>query len=134
MANVPHSRLKTETINVSAERLKGRLSNKLAERIQGDFKLKKFDKRYHQQRKFLSLDTPENRFIKMVVNNTKSQIGQLSAKLALANAKKEIPRLSTAFFDELKSWQLPLIKMSKQSFLKEGGEHRGLKSESLVLQ
>jgi len=48
VANVPHSRLQTETIKVKAERSKGRLSNKLTERIRGDFKSKQFDKRYQQ--------------------------------------------------------------------------------------
>ncbi|WP_042152500.1 MULTISPECIES: restriction endonuclease-like protein [unclassified Pseudoalteromonas] len=136
ISNSPHSRLKRQESHIKADRLKGKLGNKLAERVREDIKNKQYDKRYQQDKKYLSVDTPENRFIKMVVIKCKQQLEQLTQKLEKKNneSRDTSQRLSVHFITELRDWQKPLARVQKQSFLKEVGEYVGLHRESLVLQ
>jgi len=136
IANSPHNRLQKKHVNIKADQLKGRLSNRLAEGVKADIANKNYDKRYQQQKQHLSVDTPENRYIKMVVIQCKLQLERMSQKLEAHNSKAETSyaRLSQHFLNELKEWQQPLIKMEKHSFLKEVGNFSGQHRESLVLQ
>lgn len=133
VAHSPHSRLQKRISHIKVDRLKGRLNHKLAEQVREDINSQRLDKRYQQNKKYLSVDTPENRFIKMVVKCSKSQLKQLTQKLIKSNYKNDRQRLSDGFLKELTDWQAPLLKM-EQSFLKEVGEYSGLQRESLVLQ
>lgn len=136
ITNSPHSRLQNKEKHIKADRLKGKIGNKLAERVRDDIQNKQYDKRYQQNKKHLSVDTPENRFIKMVVTKCKQQLEHLTQKLEKKNneTKDSSQRLSENFLIELRDWQMPLARMQKQSFLKEVGDYRGLQRESLVLQ
>lgn len=130
----PHSRLQPFSTNVKAARLKGRLSNKLAHQVKQDFANGQYEKHYKVDKKKLSVDTPENRFIKMAVSQSKSKLAEFEAKLRQSNQAPERQRLSDSFLNELNSWQQPLKKVLSQSFLKEVSAYTGLSSESLVLQ
>lgn len=92
------------------------------------------DKRYPIEAKYLSIDTAENRFIKMVVNQSLRTLSNFETKLRKNNQAPENQRLSDAFLDELHSWQQPLRKIQNQSFFKDVGVYNGLTRESLVLQ
>jgi len=130
----PHSRLQPTVANIKAVKLKGRLPHKLAERVKQDFANGQYDKRYKVEKKQLSVDTPENRFIKMAVSRSKRQLAEFEQTLRQSNQAPERQRLSDAFLNELHSWQQPLQKVLSQSFLKEVGAYTGLSRESLVLQ
>jgi predicted component of viral defense system (DUF524 family) len=130
----PHSRLQPTVATIKAAKLKGVLPHKLAEQVRQDFANGQYDKRYRVEKKQLSVDTPENRFIKMAVNQSKRQLAEFEAKLRLSNQAPERQRLSGFFLDELHSWQQPLQEVIGQSFLKEVGAYTGLSRESLVLQ
>ena len=130
----PHSRLQTTVANIKATKLKGRLPHKLAEQVKQDFANGQHDKRYAVEKKKLSVDTPENRFIKMAVSKSKRQLAEFEQKLRQSNQAPERQRLSDSFLNELHSWQQPLQKVLGQSFLKEVGAYTGLSRESLVLQ
>ncbi len=130
----PHSRLQTTVANIKAAKLKGRLPHKLAEQVKQDFANGQHDKRYAVEKKKLSVDTPENRFIKMAVSKSKRQLAEFEHKLRQSNQAPERQRLSDSFLNELHSWQQPLQKVLGQSFLKEVGAYAGLSRESLVLQ
>ncbi|MBO7921348.1 restriction endonuclease-like protein [Alteromonas sp. K632G] len=130
----PHSRLQPTVANIKAAKLKGRLPHKLAEQVKQDFANGQYDKRYAVEKKQLSVDTPENRFIKMAVSQSKRQLAEFEQKLRQSNQALERPRLSEFFIDEVHSWQQPLQKVLGQSFLKEVGAYTGLSRESLVLQ
>lgn len=130
----PHSRLQSTVANIKAAKLKGRLPHKLAEQVKQDFANGQYDKRYAVEKKQLSVDTPENRFIKMVVSKSKRQLADFEQKLRQSNQAPERQRLSDSFLNELHSWQQPLQKVLGQSFLKEVGAYTGLNRESLVLQ
>lgn len=130
----PHSRLQPTAANIKAAKLKGCLPHKLAEQVKQDFANGQYDKSYRVVKKQLSVDTPENRFIKMVVRYCKRQLSDFEAKLRISNQAPEHQRLSDSFLNELHSWQLPVQKVLRQSFLKEVGVYTGLSCESLVLQ
>ncbi|ENM3852977.1 restriction endonuclease-like protein [Vibrio cholerae] len=130
----PHSRLQPIVANIKAAKLKGRLPHKLAEQVKQDFANGQYDKCYAVEKKQLSVDTPENRFIKMAVSKSKRQLAEFEQKLRQSNQAPERQRLSDSFLNELHSWQQPLQKVLGQSFLKEVGAYTGLNRESLVLQ
>ncbi|MGL6171862.1 MAG: DUF2357 domain-containing protein [Vibrio sp.] len=130
----PHSRLQPAVVNIKAAKLKGSLPHKLAEQVKQDFANGQYDKRYSVEKKQLSVDTPENRFIKMAVSKSKRQLAEFEQKLRQSNQAPERQRLSDSFLDELHSWLQPLQKVLGQSFLKEVGAYTGLSRESLVLQ
>ena len=130
----PHSRLQPTVVNIKAAKLKGRLPHKLAEQVKQDFANGQYDKRYAVEKKQLSVDTPENRFIKMAVSKSKRHLAEFEQKLRQSNQAPERQRLSDSFLNELHSWQQPLQKVLGQSFLKEVGAYTGLSRESLVLQ
>jgi hypothetical protein len=130
----PHSRLQPTVANIKAAKLKGRLPNKLVEQVKQDFTNGQYEKRYAVEKKQLSVDTSENRFIKMAVSKSKRQLAEFEQKLRQSNQTPEWQQLSDSFFNELHSWQQPLKKVLGQSFLKEVGAYTGLNRESLVLQ
>jgi hypothetical protein len=130
----PHSRLQPTVANIKAAKLKGRLPHKLAEQVKQDFANGQYDKRYAVEKKQLSVDTPENRFIKMAVSKSKRQLAEFEQKLRQSNQAPERQRLSDSFLNELHGWRQPLQKVLGQSFLKEVGAYTGLNRESLVLQ
>ena len=121
----PHSRLQPTVTNIKAAKLKGRLPHKLAEQVKQDFANGQYDKRYAVEKKQLSVDTPENRFIKMAVSKSKRQLAEFEQKLRQSNQAPERQRLSDSFLNELHSWQQPLQKVLGQSFLKEVGIYTG---------
>ena len=130
----PHSRLQSISHQVKADRLKGRLSHRMVEKVKQDFAQGRYQKRYQQTRKQLSVDTPENRFIKMVVKTTKNRLDEFHSKLEQSNQTTEKPLISDAFLNVLKEWSQPLKKMQGQSFLADVGNFSGITGESLVLQ
>ncbi|MGL6117517.1 DUF2357 domain-containing protein [Plesiomonas sp.] len=130
----PHSRLQPKISNLKAAKLKGRLPHKLADQVKQDFANGQYDKRYPVEKKQLSVNIPENRFIKMAVSRSKRQLAEFEAKLRKSNQAPERQRLSDSFLNELHSWQQPLQKVLSQSFLKDVGPYTDLSRESLVLQ
>lgn len=130
----PHRRLQLSVTNVKANKLKGRLPYKLAEQVSQDFSGAQYDKRYRVETKKLSVNTPENRFVKMVVVKSKRQLAEFEQRLRASNKAPDRQRLSDEFLNVLHSWQLPLQKVLNQSFLKEVGSFAETNRESLVLQ
>ncbi|MCC5878825.1 MAG: restriction endonuclease-like protein [Idiomarina sp.] len=134
IAQAPHSRLQPQVFFNKAARLKGRIPHKLEARINEDFATRQYNKRYQVRKKQLSVDTPENRFIKMVITQSKKQLEIFERGLRKNNEAPENQRLSDAFLNELHSWQEPLRKLTNQSFFKEVGGYTSSNRESLVLQ
>lgn len=134
ISQAPHNRLKPLVSHVKADKLKGRLSHKLENKIRESINAGLLNKRYKVDKQVLSVDTHENRFIKMVVSHCQKQLRTIEKQLQEDNQNSLNPRLSEAFFSELSQWQRPLTKALSQSFLKEVGTFSGLLRESLVLQ
>lgn len=130
----PHSRLQARVSHVRADRLGGRIAHKIASRVREDMANGLHDRRYRIEKKHLSVDTPENRFIKMVVNKSRQQLDAFERRLRDNNRAPDRQRISDSFIEELQQWQAPLKKMLERSFLQDVGDYSGMSSESLVLQ
>ena len=134
ISQAPHSRLQVHTSYNKAARLKGKLPARLGAKIKEDFASGLYEQRYQVTKKQLSVDTPENRFIKMVVATSKKRLSDFEHKLRRSNAAPDKQRLSDAFLDELNHWQQPLQKTLTQGFMPDVGDYNGRSRESLVLQ
>lgn len=134
IASAPHNKLQDINLFKKADRVHGKMHHKLTEKISIDLQAGLTHKRYAVKLKKLSVDTPENRFIRMAVDTTAKRLGDFYQKLLQANATPEKQRLSDTFLNEIKSWQTPLLKMQKQAFMQEVGQYQGMAGESLVLQ
>lgn len=134
VTQAPHSRLQSYVSYSKADRLKGRLPYRLEYKVTEDLKSGLRDKRYRVEKKRLSTDTPENRFIKMVVTKSQKNLAYIEKKLRQSNEVYEQQRLSDAFLDELSGWQKPLQQTLNQSFFKEVGAYQESYRASLVLQ
>lgn len=134
ISQAPHSRLQTQLQHSRADRIKGRVPHRLGERIREDIKSQRFDRRYAIEKKQLSVDTPENRFIKMVVSKSRQQLARFEHRLRNNNQLSDQQQLSESFLTELSNWQQPMQKMLERSFLQDVGDYAGHTRESLVLQ
>jgi hypothetical protein len=133
ISQAPHSRLQTQTLPTKAARLKGNISYSARLKMQEHFAQGQFEKRYAVERKTLSTDTPENRFIKRVTQQCQKQLAQFEIRLRQTQSPDQL-KLSEHFFTELQAWQTPLKRMLKQPFLSDIGVLNGTTHESLVLQ
>lgn len=134
ISQAPHSRLQSYTARNKASRLKGNIPKRVGHKIREDFANGRQDKPYQVTKKQLSVDTPENRFIKMVVATSKRRLADFENKLRVSNQAPDNQRLSEAFLQELHQWQRPLQKTLSQDFMRDVGDYKGLSRESLVLQ
>ena len=130
----PHSRLQSSVSHTRADRLGGRVSHKLGSRIREDLANGLHERRYRIEKKHLSVDTPENRCIKMVVGKSQQQLAVFERRLRDNNRVPERQRISDSFLQVLQQWQEPLKKMLDRSFLQDVGSYAGMNRESLVLQ
>ena len=139
--NAPHSRLLVENKRLKLDKLKGKLPPRLAEKAREAVENQNFDRRFRVEQKKLSVDTPENRFVKHVLVNSRQKLARIESQYKKSEARDKNlgkagsdQRLSDAFFDNLASYQSQLQCHLNQSLFKEVGEFKGLSKESLVLQ
>ena len=129
ICNAPHACVH----HVRAERLHGRLSPKLEERITGHLRNGESHHHYHVNGKRLSPDTPENRFVKMVLTRCSQDIARFRERAMWANQSPDRGRISESFFSELDSWKRPLDQLLNRPLFAEVGTFEGMAAESLVL-
>ncbi|GAA3893605.1 hypothetical protein GCM10022228_00910 [Halomonas cibimaris] len=134
ITRAPHRRLQPHTVSQRADRLKGSLPPKQAERVRENIAAGLTYKRYRVQRSRLCVDTPENRFIKSIVEQSHKRLRHFENRLRQHNKAPDNQRISDSFLQELQQWQRPLQKMLGQSFLSEVRPSPRLQQESLVLQ
>ncbi|MDA7928650.1 restriction endonuclease-like protein [Mariniblastus sp.] len=134
IVNAPHSRLLDYSLSVKMEKLKGKMSPMLQMRIRESMNAGVSNKRFTLNKKRLSLDTPENRFIKFVINSSIEKIARIMSLASGNENRPENQRLSNSFFDNLKSWSNSLIHTRNHRLFQEVGSFSGMTSESLVLQ
>lgn len=134
VVQAPHSRLQIHQSFIKAERMKGRITHRIGLKIKEDGLGGHFEKRYKIETKKLSVDTPENRFIKSVILICKKKLASFEKALRLSNQPSDTKRLSDSFLNELHQWQCSLNKVLSNSFFDDVGLHAGLNKESLVLQ
>lgn len=129
----PHARLLPHERYLRPDRLKGRLSPRLEEQVTEQCRHGLLHRRHRIETRRLSVDTPENRFVKMVMKRCVRELSLFTRRARLNNLSPDRERLSRAFFDELESWQKPLEQRLAEPFFREVSEYNGMAQESLVL-
>lgn len=134
IVNAPHSRLISVKKSIKPEKLRGKLSPKLELAIAHSQLNGTTNKRYSVKKKQLCIDTPENRFIKSVINISIDKIFIIS-RLAQENQyAPDAQRLSDSFFQQLDNWKRSLRYFQHHTMFQDVGKFTGLSKESLVLQ
>ena len=85
------------------------------------------DKRFPVKRKALNSNTPENQYMKYILEQTLLTLNDLIERL------KTVERISTIFKDRLKEWSDEWSQLRQHRFWNEIGEFHGLRRESLIL-
>ena len=134
IANAPHSRLVPHQSSMRADRLRGRLNVKLEEQVSAHLNRGEHQHYYKNNRQRLSVDTPENRFIKQVLVRCSQDITRFKQRTEQNNSSPDRGRISNSFFNELDSWKKPIEQLLNRPLFAEVGTFSGLSSESLVLQ
>lgn len=133
IVNQPHVRLLDISRTLRADKIRSRLRPRLEQNIAEDFAAGTFDKRYVVGSKRLSIDTPENQFIKMVLKKSVHTLTSISNAARDNNKAPEKQRLSPTFFDELTDWKKPLEGYLTRPFFREVSDYTDVSHESLVL-
>jgi hypothetical protein len=134
IVNAPHSRLLPIRRSVKMDRLKGKLSVKLEQEVTQMKSSNNYEKPFKLNKKILSVDTPENRFIKSVVVTAASKLAKVNKASRRSQIKPEKQRLSSSFFNKIERWQSDMRFFQRQPLFREVGKFTGLQRESLVLQ
>ena len=128
--NSPHNRLQSFTKQQALDRVSKRLKPKQLEKAQQLMNAGITNPSINIDYKKLAVDTPENRFIKMVINTISNNLRTLITAIASEKGTK----VSNSFIEQLQAWQKGFSKVSKQQLWCEVGNFNGLNSESKVLQ
>lgn len=134
IVNAPHSRLLATRHSIKMDKLKGRLSPRLEQGVANAKADKNTDKRFEIEKKQLSVDTPENRFIKAVIATSSAKLGRIIQLVEKNRTEPEKQRLSDSFYKKLEQWQGGLQRFHRDPLFREVGSFNGLTTESLVLQ
>ncbi|SEL40037.1 hypothetical protein SAMN05216262_11063 [Colwellia chukchiensis] len=127
--NAPHNRLQSYTFQQKLARVNKRLAAKQEQKAK-ELIASKSASRITIKKQRLHLDTPENRFIKMVLAKIKTN---LSKVLLSVNADKD-SKVSSSFLKELAVWRDQVGQYAKHALWHEVGDYKGRYSESKVLQ
>ncbi len=133
VCNAPHSRLQESERKVRMDRLKGKLSSRLQERIYHALLHKDTDRMLRVNTRRLSVDTPENRFVLMVLRHSSRELAQFAYKARMHNGKPDKERISDAFFSEIATWRQELNQRIVHPMFADVGRFEGMERESLVL-
>lgn len=129
----PHARLLPQERFLRPDRLKGRLSSRLEEQVTEQCQNAELHRRHRVETRRLSVDTPENRFVKMVLTRCTRNLTNFITKARKSDSSPEQGRLSRTFFDELAGWKKPLEQRLAEPLFREVGDFSGMAQESLVL-
>lgn len=129
----PHSRLLLNIKSAKAERITGKITGGLEEHIKENLLEKRYDKRYQIEKRKLSYDTPENRFVKMVLFCSVRRLKLFSTRVRELEKNPENALLSESFYEELCQLISPFEKLSSEPLFREIGSYDGRMRESLVL-
>ncbi len=125
----PHNRLQSFTLQQKLDRINKKLSCKQQEHAKEIVASKRLSSRMRVNHQRLSVDTPENRFIKMVLKRTKASLSTLIHAMEASDGKA-----SASFCQNLRLWRDQATKYSKHRLWQEVGDFTGQSRESKVLQ
>jgi predicted component of viral defense system (DUF524 family) len=120
----PHQRLESNERFLRADRIHGRISPRLEQAIA--LQRSHSAKRYRVEQHRSSLDTPENRFVKHVLE-------QVASRLERIEILVKDRGVSSGFRGDLASWSRAAKSFSASPLFRVVGDFEGLSQESLVL-
>ncbi|NJC88152.1 MAG: DUF2357 domain-containing protein [Desulfuromonas sp.] len=129
----PHARLLPQERFLRPDRIKGRLTPRLEEKITEQCRNGEAHRRHRIETRRLSVDTPENRFVKMVLERSSRELSNFVARARRNDRAPDQAKLSSAFYVELEGWRKPLEQRLMEPLFREVGDFNGLSRESLVL-
>ncbi|WP_293937703.1 DUF2357 domain-containing protein [Iodobacter sp.] len=133
ICNAPHNRLQTSCRTLRADRLRGRMGYRLEEKVAQALAIGDTQRRFKSSSQRLSVDTPENQFIRMVLEYSRRSLAHFASAAAAHNTAPDRERISPAFFAELALWQKQLAQRLAHPLFDEVSDFTGLERESLVL-
>jgi uncharacterized protein len=133
VCNAPHARLQDSTRKLCADQLKGKLSPNLEERVGFLIAQNRGAATFNVISRKLSVNTPENRFVRMVLTRSRQELANFSNRARLLNGKEGEERLSEAFFREFEIWSTSLSQRINHPLFDGVGEFDGKAQESQVL-
>lgn len=133
VCNSPHTRLHETERKVRIDRLKGKLGAKLEEQVHHALLQKDTDRMFRVNTRRLSVDTPENRFVLMVLRHSSRALAQFASRARIHNGKPDQERVSETFFSEIATWRQELDQRMVHPMFAEVGRFEGMDRESLVL-
>lgn len=133
ICHTPHSRLMSYSRHVRWDRLRGKLSPQLEQRVGECLQSSEYAHRFRVNKPRLSFDTPENRFVKMVLIKSTQQLTRFRERIVRNEKAPDQNRVSGSFLAELEAWKKPLEQLLQRDFLNEVGIFEGMVAESLVL-
>ncbi|MEZ9590265.1 DUF2357 domain-containing protein [Vibrio breoganii] len=126
----PHNRLQSFTVHQKLDRINKKLNSKQQEHARELVKSKRLNTRMQLTHQRLNVDTPENRFIKMVLQVTKKNLSKIIKGIATDKGSS----VSTSFMELLSLWQGKIARFSQHQLWQEVGSYDGVYGESKVLQ
>jgi hypothetical protein len=132
--NAPHSRLLPNTRHLTADKIKTKIGHKLEQKITNTLAMGNENKRFSVTTHLLSVDTPENQFVKMALSKCANTLSRFIASAKANDKKPDNQILSHSFYNTLNEWQSSLNSLLKRPFFNEVSDFKGFTRESLVLQ
>ena len=133
VCNAPHNRLQPFRRVLPMDRIRGKVSKRLEEKIGEALAVKAWEKRFRVEGMRLSVDTPENRFVKMVLVTASRRIAGIADMARARNRAPDQQQISDSFFSELGKWRSGLDSLLANPLFAEVGTFDGMERESLVL-
>ena len=135
VCNAPHHRLQESTRRPRLEQLRGKLSPRREEQVAEALQSGNANERIRQTTQRLSVDTPENRFVRAVLEHCDRELGRFQVRVREFIADpKHVGSLSSNATAELTKWRKGMANLLAQGLFREVGPAQWLRRESLVLQ
>lgn len=133
VCNAPHNRLQPFRRVLPMDRIRGKISPRLEERIGEALASKAWEKKFRVEAMRLSVDTPENRFVKMVLETASRRIAGIAEMARSRNRAPDQQQISASFFSELDKWRSSIDGLLAHPLFADVSAFDGLERESLVL-
>lgn len=134
IVNSPHTQLVGISQVVRLDALRGKLRPALQHRVREAVVAGDVNYRVNVRKKRLTLDSPENRFIKFVVTEAGRRVAQILELSKVLNEQSMTERISKSFFQGLEQKKQVLQGYRNHRMFREVGRYVGSSRESLVLQ
>ncbi len=129
----PHKKLTLRTNSRRVEKIKGKLSPRIENSVVQARSEKLSNKYFHTKISNLSLDTLENRFVKMALQSMSHQLNKILTFSVALNRSPEYEVISESFLKKLNAWREELKNLLGHPLFQEVGDFENELVHSQVL-